>query len=50
MIQACFPFDGGAVNGILSLDASSPKPCTVAKLNSHSTYVIGRDTRTALCQ
>ena len=35
-------FDGGAVDGILSLDVSSLKPQTLAELNSHSTYVIGR--------
>ena len=42
MIRAWLQFDGGAVDGILSLDVSSPKPQTLVELNSHSTYVIGR--------
>ena len=42
MVHAWLEFDGGVVDGILSLDVSSPKPCALAELNSHSTDVIGR--------
>jgi hypothetical protein len=42
MVRAWLQFDGGVIDGILSLDVSSPKPCALAQLNSHSTYVIGR--------
>ena len=41
MVRAWVQFDGGAVDGILSLDVSLPTPRTLAELNSHSTYVIG---------
>ena len=42
MIRAWFQFDGGTVDGLLSLDVSAVRPRPLVELNSHSAYVIGR--------
>ena len=42
IIRAWSQFDGGAVDGLLSLEDSSNMPRPLAELNSHSSYTIGR--------
>ncbi|CAB4018750.1 Hypothetical predicted protein [Paramuricea clavata] len=42
LLRAWFQFDGGVVDGLLSLDVSSDRPRSLPEITSHVAYVIGR--------